>query len=111
LWYVAATVTPRFDLALRDDVVAFSGDLVTEDAAAIWRRLQEELGGGRRAVTIDLSGVSSIDGGVMALIVALRADLADRGAKVEIAEAPEHVEPLVALYGGRKEPERRKRRN
>jgi phospholipid/cholesterol/gamma-HCH transport system permease protein len=46
----------------------------------------------------------------MALIVAWRAELLDRGAKVAIAEAPEHVEPLVVLYGGRKEPERRSKR-
>lgn len=51
-----------------------------------------------------------MDGGVMALVVALRAELAQRGAQVEIAPAPEHVEPLVELYGGRKPPERHKPR-
>ncbi len=101
----------RFSVASDGGVLALSGDLATQDAAAIWKRLRKELGrkkGG--ALTIDLSRVGSVDGGVMALIVALRAELTDRGAKVEIAEAPEHVEPLVELYGGRKPPERHKPR-
>ena len=83
--------------------VRLSGRIRMQDAADVWRELHAEPLP-EEAFTIDLSGVERIDGGVIALIVAARAELAGRGVRTEIARTPEHLRPLVELYGGMTEP-------
>ncbi len=47
-----------------------------------------------------MSKVEAIDGGSMALLVQLRADLFRRGARSEFVGANEHVQKLIGLYRG-----------
>lgn len=84
-------------------VVRLSGAVRMQDAAVVWHELHA-VPLTERELTIDLSGVERIDGGVIALIVAARAELAARGMRAEIARPPEHLRPLVELYGGMAEP-------
>ena len=82
-------------------MVRLSGVFRTKDAAAAWRELHDTVENvGESAVTIDLSGAERIDGGVLALIVAARAELVSKGIAAEITSIPEHLKPLVELYGG-----------
>lgn len=79
------------------------GDLRMDDATVIWRELREASRGlqaGGRPVDLDLSGVQRIDGAVLSLVVALRAELTARGVDARLSGASEHVQPLVHLYGG-----------
>lgn len=86
---------------LRDgDVIHLAGNLGMRDAAAVWRELQRETEGASGTVVLDLSSVRSVDGGVMALLVELRALLVARGVKAELAGANERIETLVNLYSG-----------
>jgi phospholipid/cholesterol/gamma-HCH transport system permease protein len=102
---------PVWAIEARGETLRLTGELRMPDATAIWSELHrttDPLKRGRLA--IDLSSASAVDGGVMALLVALRADLAARGVKSELANTPEHLRPLVDLYQADAEPRRRKRR-
>ena len=81
------------------------------DAAAIWRELHRTTDGLRRGpLAIDVSNARAIDGAVMALIVALRTDLAARGIQSELAGTPTHLRPLVELYEADAAPPKKRRR-
>lgn len=113
---MAPTVTTlssreQFAIERSDGVIHLKGDLRLSHAPAIWRELRrigDSLSGGE--LSIDLSGASAVDGTVMALVVALRADLANRGVVTTITGADEQVRPLVELYGGDTEPLRKRRK-
>ena len=88
------------------------GRLTLATAAATWAALHERAKGlstGER-IALDLSAVESIDGGTMALLVQLRADLAARGVGAELTGAKEGVQELVHLYAGDVAPTRRRTR-
>lgn len=71
------------------------------DAKAIWAQLQKltrDAPAGR--VDLDLSAVTFVDGAVMSLLVALRAELAGRSIPCELVGAPESLTPLLDLYHG-----------
>jgi phospholipid/cholesterol/gamma-HCH transport system permease protein len=70
------------------------------DAAAIWRDIRKETDAAQGHVTFDLRGVHAADGGVVALLVELRTELAARGVQAELAFANEKVETIVNLYSG-----------
>ena len=101
-----------FAIDRRDGELRLEGDLRMPDAAAIWRELHRTTDGLERgALAIDLSCARTIDGAVMALIVALRTDLAARGIQSELAGTPSHLRPLVELYeADAAPPKKRKRR-
>jgi len=81
--------------------VRLGGDLRMHDAATFWRELRRVTDGARSgAVTFDLSSVQSADGGVMALLVDLRTELAGRGVKADLVGANKTVEAIVELYSG-----------
>jgi phospholipid/cholesterol/gamma-HCH transport system permease protein len=87
------------------------GRLTLATAAETWGALQERakgLASGAR-LALDLSRVESIDGGTMALLVQLRAELAARGVHAELTGATERVQALVHLYAGDVVPARRTR--
>lgn len=79
-----------------------AGQLVFDGAAALWSALSVKV----RAVEkgqrfdFDMSKVQRIDGGTMALLVQLRADLHRRGAASEFVGAEEPVQRLIELYRG-----------
>jgi phospholipid/cholesterol/gamma-HCH transport system permease protein len=92
---------PSFRIEPQGDALRLSGDLRMRDAGQLWKAVR---GATRRArsgpLAIDLAGVEHADGGAAALLVELRAELADRGVDATIVGANERVAALVELYGG-----------
>lgn len=83
------------------DRLRFVGDLRITDAQPLWRRmhaLSAEHEG--PSLDLDLHGAPTVDGAMMALLVALRDELVARGMRCQIVGAEEHVRPLVHLFGG-----------
>jgi phospholipid/cholesterol/gamma-HCH transport system permease protein len=102
------TLHARAPLAIRqrDGRVCLSGELDLDDGATIWRTLREaaeELPPDAE-LDIDLTNVTAVDGGVVALLVAFRTSIYERGGRCEIVGAKEHVRRLVELYHGYDEP-------
>jgi phospholipid/cholesterol/gamma-HCH transport system permease protein len=93
-------------------VLALRGQIRFLDAGALWSELAEHeaalTGDGR--VELDLSGLSEVDGGSMALLVHLRSRLVERGVPCEFVQAEGRVAELVELYGGHVRVERPPRR-
>lgn len=82
-------------------LIPLNGDLRMRDADALWKELSaavEDIHDG--AVTFDLSRVSVMDGGVLSMLLHLRAVLAERGARLELSGANDHIASLIELYGG-----------
>jgi phospholipid/cholesterol/gamma-HCH transport system permease protein len=87
-----------------------AGAFTLGDAQALWKELQARalpLGAGD-SLDFDMSGVTLVDGGAMALLVHLRSDLQLRGVHCEFLNANERVTALVHLYRGDVNPKRRK---
>lgn len=111
LWFVASRPSSSVDERSSITVDAYqvqpdgstirlAGDLRMPDAGAIWRDLRKATEAATSSVILDLKGVNEADGGVMALLVELRTELAARGVKAEIAGANARVETIVKLYSG-----------
>ncbi len=84
------------------EVLGLSGTLTFVEAAPSWVRWRaslEQLRTGQR-FDFDMSRVEVIDGGSMALLVALRAELHRRGVRSEFIGAPQAVQRLIQLYSG-----------
>ncbi len=90
--------------------IKLRGDLRMPDATEIWHDLSTATASAQGRADFDLSGARVVDGGVMSLIVQLRAEMAERGVSCEIRGANQRVEQLVHLYKGDEKPVRRKRR-
>lgn len=82
--------------------VRLGGHLALAEAVPLWAELRRLEAGVERGATLDfeLSGVERIDGGAMALLACLRADLHRRGVKSEFVAAGAAVQQLVHLYAG-----------
>jgi phospholipid/cholesterol/gamma-HCH transport system permease protein len=80
--------------------IRLAGDLRMHDAAAIWKDLRKETKDASGDLQFDLRSVHAADGGIMALLVELRTELATRGVKAELVGANERVETIVNLYSG-----------
>ena len=80
----------------------FTGQLGLSNAASLWTELRSHTDPVRRGgrIDFDMSGVESVDGGAMALLVQLRADLHRRGAAAEFVGAQPRVQELISLYRG-----------
>ncbi len=76
------------------------GDLRMHDAAKLWQDLRKETEHQSGDIAFDLTNVQAADGGVLALIVALRSELSARGIRAELVGANERVETIVKLYSG-----------
>jgi len=100
---------PEFSLDARDagggaGVVRVRGRLEFADAASLWDEASKILVS-RPSVPasrldFDLSGVTVVDGGAMALLVHLRNRLEERGVHSEFVGAGPHVQEIVHLYEG-----------
>jgi phospholipid/cholesterol/gamma-HCH transport system permease protein len=90
--------------------IRLSGDLRMHDAAAIWREVRRDTVRASGKVVFDLSGVQAADGGVIALLVELRAELAAREVSAEFVGATDRVETIVNLYSGHQGVTKRMRR-
>ena len=78
------------------------GTLELNAAAPLWaelRRLEQQASKGG-TLDFEMSSVERIDGGVMALLACLRAELHRRGVKSEFLAASERVQQIIHLYGG-----------
>jgi phospholipid/cholesterol/gamma-HCH transport system permease protein len=106
----AAAPRARYAVEAQQGAIKLRGDLRMPDATDIWRKLSDATSSAQGRTDFDLSGARVIDGGVMSLIVQLRAELAERGVACEIRGANSRVEQLVGLYGGDEKPVRRKKR-
>jgi len=80
------------------------------DAADIWRVIRKEVDRESGPIVFDLSNVHAADGGVMALLVELRSELATRGVNAELTGAAKQIETIVNLYAGHASVTTRKRR-
>lgn len=74
------------------------GNLRMQDAAALWRDVHREIDRQAGTVVLDLSGVQTADGGVIALLVEFRSRLDARGVKAELIGANAQFETIVNLY-------------
>lgn len=92
--------------------IVLEGRLVFDEAAGLWTQLSKRLEKAKRGETInfEMSGLDSIDGGTMALLVHLRGELGLRGVVSEFIGARDEVQSIVRLYHGYEKPVRRKKR-
>jgi phospholipid/cholesterol/gamma-HCH transport system permease protein len=95
-----------FAIESRQGVIALRGELRLTELSVIWRNLRAAAAArpGGSHLEIDLSDVTVVDGAVLALLVELRAGLAQRGVRTEIAGGSEPVRELVRLYHGYEPP-------
>src|SRR5207237_4735879 len=92
--------------------IRIRGRLGFADAAPLWtelRRLESSASRGQ-TLNFEMSAVERIDGGAMALLACLRAELQRRGVKSEFVAAGAHVQRIIHLYGGDNVVKRLKRR-
>ena len=106
----SSTPVEPYTIAKDGSTIRLVGDLRMHDASAIWRDLRKESEGVSGPLTFDLAGVLTADGGVMALLVELRAELAGKGVKAELIGANKSVETIVDLYSGHEGVVKKKRR-
>lgn len=83
--------------------IQLGGRITIDDAAALWKRISETLLsiGAANRVDLDLSGIQSIDGACMALLVEFRSELRARKIGCEFGGGAREVRRIVDLYGGR----------
>jgi phospholipid/cholesterol/gamma-HCH transport system permease protein len=93
-------------------VLKFYGRLTFADSAELWKEVRKYSARSKRGnvLDVDLSEAEMVDGGAMALLVHLRAEVHRRGARSEFVNAPAHIQDLVHLYKGDGAVVRRKRR-
>jgi phospholipid/cholesterol/gamma-HCH transport system permease protein len=92
--------------------IRLHGSLRFAEAAPLWtelRRLESSASRGQ-TLNFEMSAVQRIDGGAMALLACLRAELQRRGVKSEFVAADAHVQRIIHLYGGDHAVARLKRR-
>jgi phospholipid/cholesterol/gamma-HCH transport system permease protein len=79
-----------------------SGSLKLAEAAPLWSELRRLESGASRGQALDfeMSAVQHIDGGAMALLACLRAELQRRGVRSEFVSAQPRVQQIIHLYGG-----------
>jgi phospholipid/cholesterol/gamma-HCH transport system permease protein len=95
---------PAWSITRTEREIAIAGTLRLEHGTEIWRALRAHAPDAT-ACDFDLSAASAIDGSVMALIVEARAKLAAGGTRCELVNVPEHLRPIVHLYGGDRPPQ------
>jgi phospholipid/cholesterol/gamma-HCH transport system permease protein len=83
-------------------LLRLKGRLTLADAAALWTELSDHVRPIARGQTLnfEMSEVEVVDGGAMALLVQLRADLHRRGAPAEFLGASPGVQEIIHLYRG-----------
>src|SRR5438067_8359340 len=92
--------------------IRIRGSLRFAEAVPLWtelRRLETSASRGQ-TLNFEMSAVQRIDGGAMALLACLRAELQRRGVKSEFLAADAHVQRIIHLYGGDHAVARLKRR-
>jgi len=82
--------------------IRIRGTLRLAEAAPLWSELRrlETFAARGQTLNFEMSAVQRIDGGAMALLASLRAELHRRGVSSEFLAAGERVQQLIHLYGG-----------
>lgn len=91
-------------IAMKDGTLRLKGELRMSDATQIWRDLQRAARLASDELTIDLREATVIDGAIMSLVLALRAELTARGIRSRLEGASARIAPLVHLYRGDEPP-------
>ena len=83
-------------------MVRIEGTIRFNDGPALWSSMLASVSGVQKGsrLDFDVSRVDEIDGGSMALLVQMRADLSRRGATCDFVGASGQVQKLIALYRG-----------
>jgi phospholipid/cholesterol/gamma-HCH transport system permease protein len=94
-----------------DIEVGLEGNLAFLDAKEIWSELRAHVAAAAHGSTLsfEMSQVQRVDGGVMALLAHLRAELQQRGVKSEFRGATQRIQEIIHLYRGDERVGRRKR--
>ncbi len=83
------------------EVLVVRGRLAFLEASALWAEAKKVLGAPpARDIDFDMSGVESVDGGTMALLVHLRNAVEARGGRSEFVGASPHIQEIIHLYRG-----------
>jgi phospholipid/cholesterol/gamma-HCH transport system permease protein len=100
-------MAPAFDLTLAETgagrrELRVRGRLTLSEGAALWAALRRLETGAVRGEVLDfeMSAVERVDGGAMALLAGLRAELHRRGVRSEFLAAGPQVQRIIHLYGG-----------
>ena len=82
--------------------IRFRGSLRLAEAGPLWTELRrlETVASRGQALDFEMSAVRLIDGGVMALLACMRAELNRCGVKSEFVAADARVQRIIHLYGG-----------
>lgn len=99
--------------AARGHKLVFSGRLTFAEATPLWDALREALkryNKKRERIDLDMSQVSWLDGGAMALLAHFRAELYRRGGRAEFVGASETIQEVIRIYRGDQAVQRRKKR-
>src|SRR5438094_10279388 len=82
--------------------IRIRGSLRFAEAAPLWTELRRLESSASRGETLnfEMSAVQRIDGGAMALLACLRAELQRRGGESEVLAAGEGVARVLHPYGG-----------
>jgi phospholipid/cholesterol/gamma-HCH transport system permease protein len=91
--------------------LSLQGNLAFLEAEAIWSELRAHVDGAAQGSTLsfEMSEVQRVDGGVMALLAHLRAELQQRGVQSEFRGASDPIQEIIHLYRGDELVGRRKR--
>jgi phospholipid/cholesterol/gamma-HCH transport system permease protein len=83
-------------------VISVSGDLGFTDAAPLWNQLRKALDGltAGAKVRIDVSGIGTVDGSCIALIVHVKRELEERGIDADFTGAKGAVAELIHVFRG-----------
>ena len=83
-------------------VLELAGRLTFAEAGALWAELTKTVAPAAKGqrIDFDMSKVEGVDGGSMALLVQLRADLHRKGATSEFVGASEAIQAIIHLYRG-----------
>ena len=99
--------THSFGIELRaadggDNELWLQGDFAFLDAENIWHQLRAHVDGAARggSLSFEMSQVVRVDGGVMALLAHMRAELQQRGVKSEFLGAAQPLQDIIHLYRG-----------
>lgn len=92
----------HFELQLEQATVQMRGELDFSEASALWNELRPHVDAAKNGEAIDfqMSEVVRVDGGVMALLSHLRAELQQRGVRSEFVGADPAVQQIIHLYRG-----------
>ncbi len=98
----SATAIERIEGDSGELILRFKGQLTFASAAALWTELRIHTDPLRRGqiLSFDMAQAEIVDGGSMALLTQLRADLHRRGVAAEFHHASPEVQAIIHLYRG-----------